>query len=624
MPALIEMGQPCPPIPPDTHRYTARRNLGPLRPLSNHGLEWEPFGGHGGSNFGPPIGDFDSFVDFGGASPSPEPEDDPVREYLDLLFKYRTTVPEEPSLRATMTSGRSSPWSGQISGAAALTAALDQNEIYLRAHHQRLSCSSAPRRLPRFCQLPAEVALEPDLVPLTHLPDILPFDGLGRCGCGAPYDPASAVAVRSCTVFHSKGAFTKKIEVQHSSTGPWTSSSLTSFYTPTPLTSQLAASPTPLSAFHTTVTDAYTEHRCDIPFVAKSTFIKVYFAFLKLQDASVNFLCSVCGPTPSKIIADGVVLSHSSKLRHELLRPPTAAAGQINARALPGKVLQILPTPRQRDALRDVSHCLAVGDSTRRSLALSSLRQLIDAQAPSLHPHRSRLLRSVQEFVDEICRAEFLRNLPELQSCISLFTTTIKTLHLDLASALRFVLRELAAEEGVWQLCRPVTVKWLRQLASETTIFPSTNFDRLATSLARQFPSLGHLARLLHVIDYGRTSTPTFSLVVAASRSLLEALADLVVLRHIWFVWLPIRRETVSVYVKFGEKAGSVGFNDTAQLGDTPGPCKKYFADYVSQRQTGGIMALWCRHLICVGFHIIPRCEGRNDVFSAVFKSQPS
>ena len=30
-------------------------------------------------------------------------------------------------------------------------------------------------------------------------------------------------------------------------------------------------------------------------------------------------------------------------------------------------------------------------------------------------------------------------------------------------------------------------------------------------------------------------------------------------------------------------------------------------------------MAAWCPHLVCLGFHCIPKGEGRNDVFSALF-----
>ncbi|CAD6920858.1 unnamed protein product [Tilletia laevis] len=77
------------------------------------------------------------------------------------------------------------------------------------------------------------------------------------------------------------------------------------------------------------------------------------------------------------------------------------------------------------------------------------------------------------------------------------------------------------------------------------------------------------------------------------------------------------------LYPRFGEKADLNHSDEQQSSGDGPGPCRKFFSDYVSQRQTGGIMALWCRHLVCVGFHIIPKCEGRNDVFSAVFTHWP-
>ncbi|KAL9935199.1 hypothetical protein V8E36_006275 [Tilletia maclaganii] len=516
----------------------------------------------------------------------------------------------------------------------------------------QIPCSSSPRRLPRFCQLAWELALEPDPIPLDKLLEVLPFEGLGRCGCGEQYNPSVTTSVRTCTIFHSHGAVKKLIEVQQCSCrrrgetrtiGPdlasfqlfnWSVDLVFTHELLHSYTSQLAASPTPLSAFHTTVSDAYAEHRCSIPFVAKSTFIKVYFAFIKLQDAEVTFACPLCGPTPSVVIADGVVLSHSSKLRHELLRPPTTATGQSNARALPGKVLQPVPSSRLREALREVSQSLAVSDTTRRSLAMSSFRDMVTIALPTLHPQRAQVLQAIQALLDQICQPELLRNL-------------------DLTSAVRFVVRELAAEEGIWQMCRPNTVVWLRRLASESTPFPSSTSDQISTSLAHLSPSLGHLARLLQ--DYGRSNTSLLSPAVMKLRPLLSALADLVVLQHVWFgvqegdvVSTVLDSQSAAdttqpipyaqsgslygaeqcrqrpVYVKFGEKADSLGSGDALPLGDTPGPCKKYFANYVSQRQTGGIMALWCRHLICVGFHIIPRCEGRNDVFSAIFTRWPT
>ena len=50
------------------------------------------------------------------------------------------------------------------------------------------------------------------------------------------------------------------------------------------------------------------------------------------------------------------------------------------------------------------------------------------------------------------------------------------------------------------------------------------------------------------------------------------------------------------------------------------GFCQKYYSTYKKQQSlTGGLMAFWCPHLICLGFHKIPRAEGRNDVFSGLY-----
>jgi hypothetical protein len=51
--------------------------------------------------------------------------------------------------------------------------------------------------------------------------------------------------------------------------------------------------------------------------------------------------------------------------------------------------------------------------------------------------------------------------------------------------------------------------------------------------------------------------------------------------------------------------------------------CSKFFAQYGQQRLTGGILAAWCTHSICYGFHCIPESEGRNDVFSAMITHWP-
>ena len=47
--------------------------------------------------------------------------------------------------------------------------------------------------------------------------------------------------------------------------------------------------------------------------------------------------------------------------------------------------------------------------------------------------------------------------------------------------------------------------------------------------------------------------------------------------------------------------------------------CSKYYESYGKRGQTGGLMVAWCQHLVCLGFHFIPKGKGRNDVFSALY-----
>jgi hypothetical protein len=39
---------------------------------------------------------------------------------------------------------------------------------------------------------------------------------------------------------------------------------------------------------------------------------------------------------------------------------------------------------------------------------------------------------------------------------------------------------------------------------------------------------------------------------------------------------------------------------------------------------TGGLLVIWCRHGIAIGFHNIPVGEGRNDVFSVIYTRFPT
>ena len=70
----------------------------------------------------------------------------------------------------------------------------------------------------------------------------------------------------------------------------------------------------------------------------------------------------------------------------------------------------------------------------------------------------------------------------------------------------------------------------------------------------------------------------------------------------------------------FYEGRDSTGKGDEESFKKSKDECTKLYASYSKNALTGGLMAFWCPHLVCLGFHKIPKAEGRNDVFSAVFR----
>ncbi|EJD36473.1 hypothetical protein AURDEDRAFT_74154 [Auricularia subglabra TFB-10046 SS5] len=76
-----------------------------------------------------------------------------------------------------------------------------------------------------------------------------------------------------------------------------------------------------------------------------------------------------------------------------------------------------------------------------------------------------------------------------------------------------------------------------------------------------------------------------------------------------------IRNRPIYPHLPTDQKADRATVTDG---GGTIG-CSKYYQLYGRKGLTGGLMVAWCTHSCCIGFHCIPRGEGRNDVFSALF-----
>lgn len=74
-----------------------------------------------------------------------------------------------------------------------------------------------------------------------------------------------------------------------------------------------------------------------------------------------------------------------------------------------------------------------------------------------------------------------------------------------------------------------------------------------------------------------------------------------------------VRHRPVYPNLKHGQGKEAEGKNKKR------GNCSKYYSKYGENRLTGGIMCVWCPHSVCYGFHCIPKGEGRNGVFSALY-----
>jgi len=88
-------------------------------------------------------------------------------------------------------------------------------------------------------------------------------------------------------------------------------------------TSHLTRSETPFNAFYLTITDEYLSSQSPVPFCDDEIFEYAWFAFVRLQRIQSDMRCSICGPHPKVVIADGISVSFPSHHRTDTLRPPT-------------------------------------------------------------------------------------------------------------------------------------------------------------------------------------------------------------------------------------------------------------------------------------------------------------
>jgi CxC4 like cysteine cluster associated with KDZ transposases len=202
--------------------------------------------------------------------------------------------------------------------------------------------SHLPIQAPVWCRLPGDRE-DPTIVPFQsgqNLPQLFTLDATSRCSCGytGTYDE-DAIREDEFKVYASSTAFSTIIQTVYCEKCPNTkgkigpdlgnysvfnynnqwgfSHELLNGYT----SRLISHGETTFTAFHQTITHAYLEYGSQIGFCDVRIFENAWFAFVRLQELDTNMQCSICGPNPSTIIADGVAVSFSKKRLHDL--PPS-------------------------------------------------------------------------------------------------------------------------------------------------------------------------------------------------------------------------------------------------------------------------------------------------------------
>ncbi|KAH8105834.1 hypothetical protein BXZ70DRAFT_1036489, partial [Cristinia sonorae] len=365
-------------------------------------------------------------------------------------------------------------------------------------------------------------------------------------------------------------------------------------------TNSFTASETPFTAFCLVMRRTYMEHGFEQSFCSVDTFIRVWFAFIRLQDLDSSMLCPTCGPSPSVVIADGVSLAPQMSKLTSHIRPPTTTTAHservetissYRARGLP-----FIKTPALRALLTKFL------DSTKVFFTNILDTTPLAAEYPSLHQFMMLYLSSG-------------RQSPHYM-------------------AYRTLLSQISAPDIALQLVPFKAIPILRSMTDP-------NYD-VPVWLQSLVPAMGH------AINSHRTNSNGHRVPLPLE---LRAVAGWMADRANDVYSRLAQHDPAPIQVHGADNLGSWG--DWRQTGTCYGlpqirsrrvypklrndgsptdrlpedksdsGCNKYYSTYSKSNLAGGIMVLWCTHSICLGFHTMPVAEGRNDVFAAIYTHFP-
>ncbi|KAJ3527760.1 hypothetical protein NMY22_g9664 [Coprinellus aureogranulatus] len=495
-----------------------------------------------------------------------------------------------------------------------------------------------------------------------------PLDSLSSCPCTGSrrtfyVENSGPTTTEDCEIFTLSARIKAKVQLQRCPTcaapgrfiGPdlgnvglfnWNNKILASHELLDEYTILFAASETPFTSFVTLLSHRYSVS--EQQFMGEDLFREIWFAYVTLQAFENDMACSQCGPHPATIVWDGVTLAFGKKHVSSTLSPPTTVSDTslIRNGVKNHPKQQLLPDAGLRKQLRQI----VKASKTPGKSAISDEDEDDESAVPStaqgqLHP---------QKLSEQIQRIEAVRSkLSSETKCEALCTLFLEWFGGFALLQSKRVPREyktlflqIAAEESVLQMVNGTAIEDLRIFLANPhpaclgRIVSIPAVYQLGKMSPERIPALLPILRWLleraekvlqqlraphnniplsKSLSEGPTSnsdTPLTHTDPPASAALPASEPKKTWKETGCFYSLPqLRSRPIYPDLKTDKKK-----EVSSRRGDR---CGKFYSQYGERRLTGGIMAAWCTHSVCYGFHCIPESEGRNDVFSAMVTRWP-
>ncbi|KAJ3556945.1 hypothetical protein NP233_g11861 [Leucocoprinus birnbaumii] len=531
-----------------------------------------------------------------------------------------------------------------------------EGESVVRKIDEEWAVSYLPVLPPIWAELPTDSKLYPRVQSIRQLDNghVFRLTSTSTCSCGGTdrsyFDPSRPIIMGNATLYTLIGSFTCRIELQ---TCPKCPSSRTKHIGPDlrelgvfnynnsrllthelldDYTNVFSSSETPFDAWCEIVMNRYS-YTPGNTFMSKDSFRACWFAYARLQNFEGDFQCPDCGPHPETVVWDGVSLSFSLSKLSGSLEPPTKTSSSSpirpHVRYFPKQ--QLIPEAGLRRRLR-------------KALAMESLSKVAEnastassPQKPNAHAKQSQqVVNVVSDHMDNVVLVtEELKHHNESLGDLFHRYWGITAYHngSKVPKAVASFVKQIAAEESVLQM---VNREGLRALDS----FLSSPKPATASGLI----TIPHLYLLLEwgyerKVGYQPLTISIATWIRDRAQDVLDTLlknSTAPVLLEVtepintnWeltgcFYSMPKIRERPTYPLLIHDKQKDDTQKESREQSDGASPpCGKYYSTYKERRLTGGIMVAWCPHSISYGYHCMPGCEGRNDVFSAMITRWP-